>query len=387
MEEAMDLSRRKSLFILGGGIILAATAFGAKVALRAPQTALLPWGQAGLEDDPRIRALSYALLAPNPHNRQPWLVDLAKPNEITLYADLNRLLPETDPMNRQITVGLGAFLGLLRMAALQDGLRAEIMPFPMGEAPEGLDARPIAHIRLTPDSNALPDPLFAQVLARRSVKEPYDLTRPVPPALLEPMAKAVIYSDFGASVDPAHVQSLREFTHNALAIEIETPRTYAESVNLFRIGAKETDANPDGIDFGGPLFEMLAATGQFTRETALDTTSTVYQQGMAAVFANCDTAMGHVWLVTPANDRASQLAAGEDWLRLHLAATAAGLSLQPLSQALQEFPEMAGPFREIHARLAPNGGTVQMLGRIGFGPEVGPSPRWALETRITHGAG
>ncbi|GHC54285.1 Acg family FMN-binding oxidoreductase [Neogemmobacter tilapiae] len=383
----MSLSRRKSLFILGGGVILAATAVGAKVAMRAPQTALLPWGQAGQGDDPRIRALSYALLAPNPHNRQPWLVDLATPNEITLFADLNRLLPETDPMNRQITVGLGAFLGLLRMAALQDGLRAEITPFPMGETPEGLDARPIAHIRLTPDSKALPDPLFAQVLARRSVKEPYDLTRPVPSALLEPMAKAVIFSDFGASVDPAHVQSLREFTHNALAIEVATPRTYAESVNLFRIGAKETDANPDGIDFGGPLFEMLAATGQFTRETALDTTSTVYQQGMAAVFANCDTAMGHVWLVTPANDRASQLAVGEDWLRLHLAATAAGLSLQPLSQALQEFPEMAGPYRDIHARLAPNGGTVQMLGRIGFGPEVGPSPRWPLETRIANGAG
>jgi hypothetical protein len=387
MEEAMRLSRRKSLLILGGGIILAASAVGAKVALRAPQTALLPWGKAGQGDDPRLRALSYALLAPNPHNRQPWLVDLATPGEITLYADLNRLLPETDPMNRQITVGLGAFLGLLRMAALQDGLRAEITPFPMGEAPDGLDARPIAHIRLTPDSAALPDPLFAQVLARRSVKEPYDLTRPVAPALLEPMADAVRFADFGGSVDMAHITALRELTHRALQIEVETPHTYAESVNLFRIGAKETDANPDGIDFGGPLFELLAATGQFTRETALDTASTVYQQGLAAVFANCDTAMGHVWLVTPENDRASQLTVGEDWLRLHLAATATGLSLQPLSQALQEFPEMAGPYRDIHARLAPNGGTVQMLGRIGFGPEVGPSPRWPLETRMTNGAG
>jgi hypothetical protein len=233
----------------------------------------------------------------------------------------------------------------------------------------------------------LPDPLFAQVLARRSVKEPYDLNRPVDPALLEPLAKAVIFADFGGSVEPSHIETLRRLTHEALAIEIATPRTYAESVNLFRIGAKETDANPDGIDFGGPLFELLAASGQFTRETALDTGSAVYQQGIQAVMENCDTAMGHVWLVTPDNDRTSQLKAGEDWLRLHLAATAVGLSLQPLSQALQEFPEMTKPYQELHAKLAPQGGTVQMLGRIGYGPEVGPSPRWALETRIIHGTG
>ena len=31
-------------------------------------------------------------------------------------------------------------------------------------------------------------------------------------------------------------------------IEIETPRTYKESVDLFRIGRAEVDANPDGID-------------------------------------------------------------------------------------------------------------------------------------------
>jgi hypothetical protein len=58
------------------------------------------------------------------------------------------------------------------------------------------------------------------------------------------------------------------------------------------------------------------------------------------------------------------------------------VAFQPLSQALQEYPEMAGPYRDLHARLAPTGGTVQMLARIGFGPEVAPSPRWPLEAKI-----
>ncbi|TAG26977.1 MAG: twin-arginine translocation pathway signal protein, partial [Rhodobacterales bacterium] len=66
------MSRRKTLALIGGGVILAATASLGAIATRQPRTALLPWSMAGQGEDPRHRALSYALLAPNPHNRQPW---------------------------------------------------------------------------------------------------------------------------------------------------------------------------------------------------------------------------------------------------------------------------------------------------------------------------
>jgi hypothetical protein len=385
MEYTMP-SRRSVLALIGGGVVLASTAFALPVALRKPKTALRPWETAGTSDDPRIRALSFALLAPNPHNRQPWLADLAEPDVVTLYADPKRMLPETDPMNRQITIGFGCFLELLRMAAAEDGYRLDLTPFPDGSSPSGLDLRPVARAVFVKDDRVSPDPLFAHVLDRRTNKEPYDLARPVNPALLPKLGLAITAgSQFGGSVAEADIAALRALTHEALRIEVDTPRTYAESVNLFRIGAEEVDANPDGIDFTGPVFELLAVTGQFTRETAFDTGSTVYQQGMAAVLENCDTAMGHVWLVTEGNSRADQLAAGADWLRLHLAATREGLDLQPLSQALQEYPEMDALYRDIHTRLAPNGGTVQMLARIGCGPATGPSPRWPLETRLING--
>lgn len=165
-------------------------------------------------------------------------------------------------------------------------------------------------------------------------------------------------------------------------IEFETPRTYKESVDLFRIGHREVDANPDGIDFSGPFFETLSLLGLFTREAALDTSSSVHAAGMDSVVANTDTAMGHVWLVSPANTRNDQLSAGADWLRVNLAATGLGLGFHPLSQALQEYPEMAKPYAEIHQRLAPEGGTVQMLARIGYGQVVSPSPRWPLDAKI-----
>ncbi|WP_299732775.1 twin-arginine translocation pathway signal protein [uncultured Tateyamaria sp.] len=380
----MTLTRRKTLALLGGGTILAATAAAGVSVTRMPETAFAPWAAAGTYSEPRMRALSYAILAPNPHNRQPWLVDLRKDGEVTLYVDTDRLLPHTDPFSRQIVIGLGCFLEVLALAAAQDGYGVEFDLFPDGSDINALDSRPVAVARLIPDA-ATPEPaLFDQVMARRSLKEPFDTTRTVDPATLAGVLAAARRTSVAGSVDPGDVAELREISHAALRIELDTPRTYQESVDLFRIGSREVAANPDGIDFTGPMFEAMALTGMFTREGALDRSSMAYSEGEKAVFANTDTAMGHLWQVTRGNTRADQIEAGRDWVRLNLATAAAGLGMQPLSQGLQEYPEMSGIYDQLHKRLAPDGGTVQMFARIGYGPEVGQSPRWPLESKFVH---
>ena len=378
------MKRRNFLKVAGGGVILAAGAAGGYALTRTPTKALVPWDEAGtLSEEPRRKALSYAILAPNPHNRQPWLVDLSEPSTVRLLVDRTRLLPETDPFGRQIVIGLGCFLELLRMAGAEQGYRVEIEAFPAGADRERLDDRLVALARFVEDSTVPPDPLFAQVLLRRSLKEPFDTGRRVPDEALTALTGVVRDGvAVGATNDHTHVAALRALTHEALDIEIKTPRTYKESVDLFRIGKAEVEANPDGIDFSGLMFDSLAALGLFTREIALDQSSSGFQQGYAAMMATCDTAMGHVWLITHGNGREDQIRAGRDWLRVNLAATAVGLGTQPLSQALQEYPEMARLYEQIHATLAPGGGTVQMLARLGYGPEVPPSPRWQLEERI-----
>ncbi len=118
-------NRRKFLSILGGGVVLAATGATLWATSRDPAGARRPWEMAGREAgaDPRRRALSYAVLAPNPHNRQPWIADLRVADEITVFSDPDRRLPQTDPFDRQITIGLGCFLELLVQAAAQDGRR------------------------------------------------------------------------------------------------------------------------------------------------------------------------------------------------------------------------------------------------------------------------
>ncbi len=379
------MKRRSFLALAGGGVILAAGAgIGGYLVTRRPDKALKPWQDAGsLYSEPRRKALSYAILAPNPHNRQPWLVDLSRDNQVVLYVDRERLLPHTDPYGRQITIGLGCFLELMRMAALQDGFRVELEFFPDGQNSKALDRRPVAVASFVEESSVAPDPLFAQVLDRRSLKEPYDMTREVSSEALDGLLSVAGEGvSVAASNDALGVQALRKLTREAMILEIETHRTYKESVDLFRIGSAEVEANPDGIDFSGPMFEAMHLTGLFSREAALDRSSSAYQEGIAAVLQHTDTAMAHLWMVTAENSRVDQIKAGRDWVRVNLEATALGLGIQPLSQALQEYPEMTAHFQDVHRMLAPDGGTIQMLARLGYGIAVPRSPRWPLSAKI-----
>lgn len=381
----MSLSRRKSIALIGGGVVLAATAGAAIAVARKPRAALAPWSLAGGYEDPRMRALSYAVLAPNPHNRQPWLVDLSKPDEVTLYADKDRLLPHTDPFSRQIVIGLGCFLELMRMAAAEEKIGVQFDLFPDGADRTTLDQRRVATCRFAPGM-ATPDPLFAQVFKRRSLKEPYDTARPVSNEALAALRQIAQNGPVAGSTNaPEKVSDLRLLTFDALKTELLTPHTYKESVDLFRICAAEVDANPDGIDFSGAQWEALHLSGLFTRASVLDHNGMAFQGGLDMIEGNAMTAMAYVWLTTKGNARAEQIAAGRDWLRVNMAVAEAGLGVQPMSQPLQEYPEMADLYTRLHLMLAPEGGTVQMLGRLGYGPQVPHSPRWRIEDKIRRG--
>ncbi|MEM8740975.1 MAG: twin-arginine translocation pathway signal protein [Pseudomonadota bacterium] len=382
----MSLSRRKLLALAGGGVIVAATAAGTGFALtRTPSRALAPWEMAGTYTEKRRRALSWAILAPNPHNQQPWIVDLPGEDDIAVSLDTSRLLPATDPLNRQITIGLGCFLELMVQAAAQDGHSCEIVLFPQGEAAALAGAAPVFTARMGPGGT--PDPLFAHALQRRSTKEPFDMSRPVTAAEVSGLTEALSAGALSGvradgTADPAQVASLRALGWEAFQIEMNTPSTYLESVDVMRLGKAEINANPDGIDLGGPFLESLMLAGLLTHENLRDIGGQSWQSGVdmyAPIFENTPA---FIWLATPGNSRPDQIAAGRDWLRLNLATTAAGMALHPVSQALQEYPEMAAPYAQAHALLAQPGETVQMLGRLGYAEPVSKTPRWPIEAKL-----
>ena len=382
------MDRRNFLKIAGiTSGILAASAAGF-VFTRQPAGALIPWEEAGKADHgPMLAALSYALLAPNPHNRQPWIVELSSDRTAMLYCDLDRQLPATDPFSRQITIGLGCFLENLAVAATFLGHHADINLFPSGMPGDQLDSRPIAQITLEKDPGMEQDPLFKAILTRRTNRQPYDLERPVAPAQLKRLTEAPGGVAFtSGTVEGAMLDRLRKLTRDAMLVEMHTKPAHQESVDLMRIGRSEIEANPDGISLGGPMLEAMNAVGMLTRETLADPDSTAFKTGLDMIEKGAMTAMGFAWITTESNNRLDQIEAGRAYMRLSLQAALEGLSLQPMSQALQEYPEMKTLYHQVHELLAPDSGdTVQMLARLGYADRPAPSPRWPLETFIRKG--
>ncbi|MFM7118988.1 MAG: Acg family FMN-binding oxidoreductase [Gammaproteobacteria bacterium] len=377
-----NTTRRNVLRLIGGGVVIAAGAgAGLHVLGRPSEAAREPWRTAGTETEFRRRALSWALLAPNPHNRQPWLVRLDGENALTLYVDLERRLPVTDPYDRQITIGCGAFLELLSIAAAEDGYATQITPFPDGEDATTLDRRPIAQVRFTPGAGVR-DPLFAQIRARRSNKEVYE-PRDVPQADLEQLAAAASIHGVSASTvgNTPLAATLRDLTWRGHLLESTTPDAMQESVDLMRVGSAAVTANPDGIELEGTIMEVGRVLGLMTPEALGDPQSTAFQQGLAMYRAMAESGRAFGWLSNANANRTDQLNVGRAYVRMNLVATELGLGVHPWSQSLQEYPAVSALYREVH-ELLPNEGRIQMLFRIGYGPEVMPTPRRGLAAHL-----
>lgn len=381
------MKRRAFLKVLGGGgFVLAASTLGLARCDQMPAEAVSAWnGPAGGEPDPRRRALAWALLAPNPHNLQSWAVDLSTPGEIDLFVDADRLLPETDPFARQILIGHGCFLELLAIAAAEDGFRAETVLFPEGEPPlEAIGSKPVARVRLVADPSVARDRLFAEIPRRRSNKEPYDPERRASAeeiaALGAGHAEAITLSHI---VDAERVAALKEICIRASMIEMQTPRTHRESIELTRVGADAITRHRDGIDLHGPMFWWLSTLGLFTAEKATTPGTMAWQGGVDYTQGWRDSAVVFGLLATAGNARADQIAAGRAYVRQNLEATRLGLAMTPLSQVLQEYPEMADLQRRFIKLVGtPEGQRVQMLYRIGHAAPVGPAPRRDLDELI-----
>ena len=121
------MNRRKFIKTIGGtGLVVVASSLGLSQCDQMPNEAVQAWQGPAQHLTDREWILSYALLAPNPHNMQPWLADLREDNTIILHIDGDRLLPHTDPYGRQILIGQGTFLELLSIAAKERGYKTHI---------------------------------------------------------------------------------------------------------------------------------------------------------------------------------------------------------------------------------------------------------------------
>jgi len=334
------------------------------------------------ETDIRWIVLSYAILAANSHNKQPWIVDLTGPNSLELYVDRERLLPETDPPARQIHISQGTFLENLELAAREHGYRAEIDYFPDGEYDNAIvEDKPVASVTLNMDDSTAKDPLFEAILRRQSNKRTYD-NAPLSADQLAPLRASISDPRLALTIsdDGAIKEQLSQITTEAMRIETASKSRDTETVAMFRFNDEERRRYRDGFGVAQAgrtgLMEWVAESFFLSREATERDSTGFGEQAVTITADQAQSAAGFGWITTASNTRLDQVVTGRAYERLNLTATALGVSIHPMSQVLQEYTDMANLQERFLAYLdVPEGHTVQMLFRLGIAEPVEHSPR------------
>ncbi len=391
MSQANTINRRNFISILGlglGSVALSSTISGCGEA--TPQIDFGWNGPGGEVTDIRLKVLSYAILCPNPHNKQPWIIKLTGELSFDLYVDPERLLPETDPIYRQIHIGQGTFLETLAIAATGLGYRADIQYFPAGMyGNTELINKPVASITLLKDASVQPDPLFKHLLTRHSNKREYqkqpltvhELNR------LQNFHSPDAVCKFTLLDSPKDLKKLEQVLTQAMKIEVGDRRRDLETIKMFRFNAQELTTYRDGFGVaqaGVTGIKKILVENLLLNRESVEKDPTDF--GIEAVNMTQKTAASTAtfgWLTTAGNSRLDQVLAGREYCRINLKTTAMGLAQHPMSQVLQEYPAMLALQSEYKAFFSiPNNQTVQMLFRLGHAEATAHGPRRAVKNML-----
>ncbi len=341
------------------------------------QKYLEPWRKEYFKqfDDPRIQLAAHGMLAANAHNMQPWKIklDQADPMVFYLYADPERRSKEVDPLNRQFMVTQGTFLGYVEIAGEEMGFRSVIEFFPEGDfdehnSTESMKTRPVAKIRLTkgvPQHNPLYDFMFLHGTDRNAYQ-------PDKLSLDQVTRLESLHRDLDLRVkvyqDSENLKKLSDIAMKAATIEGGVSRVMKETEDIFR--ANEYQKNQYRYGFSVESQGTSGVMAHIMQD--LVTLMPSLNQGKAAsdrFIQSARISVEHTpamaMIISKDNRPISQVKSGILYSRFVLEAHRLGLVLQPMSQALEEYPEMEEPYRRIHQEYTPDGETIQMLFRVG----------------------
>ena len=346
---------------------------------------------ASQHDDVRLKMLCYAILAPNPFNKQPWSVELSGQDAITLYIDPKRLLPMPDPPHRLIHESQGTFLETLSIAAKEFGYEPNIQLFPNGVDPlENTGTSPVAVVRLS-ERDVERDALFRQIPKRFSNRRPYT-GPPLTEDELKSLRDSYDATDYPAVfiTDAATGDRVADLMTEAVRVETYLDRTHTLTVDITRFNDEEVIARRDGLSY-----ENVGVTGirRFFVERLAPRNKAfggLFRKAIvSAAHKGSHTAKAIGVMFGPGNSRIEQVEVGRRFARVFLTATKLGLDIHPMNQLLQEYDELAEVrerFSEIIKSLQPNGvlptvdmvtgvPTVQLLFRLGRAKPTPHAPR------------
>ncbi|MBI5454147.1 MAG: nitroreductase [Deltaproteobacteria bacterium] len=319
----------------------------------------------GVEERLRF-LLNYAVLAPSSHNTQPWLFDVKGPT-VEIYADRTRALPVVDPEDRALTISCGAALFNLRAALSRFDYGYSVEVLPVRSNPDLLARVTIAGKDGESEDEAR---LFESIKMRRTNRMPFQKTG-VPPDVKDRIEQA-------ASIEGAWLYTCDSLEERLKVADLvaEGDRIQAGS-RLFRrelaswVHSNRTrsrDGMPgyafgisDSVSYASPLVIRTFdwGKGQAARDRQL-------AEGSPLLTVLC----------TGDDTPASWINAGTALERTLLTACLNGIYASFLNQPI-EVSTLRPRLKEITGK-----GHPQIILRMGYGPEVRPTPRRALSEVI-----
>ena len=284
--------------------------------------------------------------------RQPWMFAV-RDHGIDLFIDRTRSLPVVDPEARELTLSCGAALFNLRLAMRAHGFREAVELFP-----DPTDGDLLARLVVEPGGETMREDeiLFEAMPRRHTNRHPFE-ERVVPPSLAVALAGAA--DEEGAwlhVVDgPGSRRAVIDLTRGAETILWEDER-YRRELSDWLHSRRRRRA--EGIPGSAPgLADLDAFLGPEDGTEASAGSSRV----LAVLGTRSDTP--NDWLT-----------AGQALERVLLRAQAEGVSASYLNQPV-EVGEMRFRLRDAVGEH----GFPQIVLRLGYGPEVGPTPRRSVD--------
>ena len=251
-----------------------------------------------------------------------------------------------------------------------------------------VENQPVASVNLVENQALERDPLFDQILRRQTNRRNYDET-PLSADQLSGLRDS--FTDAGLTLtvtdDAAQRNRVAQIMIDAMRIETAGKARDAESIATFRFNADERARYRDGFGVAQVgitgIGRWVAETFFLSREDVENDSTSFGEQAVDLTSEQARSASALGWIVTASNQRLDQLATGRAYERLNLTATALGMAMHPLSQVLQEYPDMAELQEQFLAYLGvAEGHTMQMLFRFGTAEPVGHSARRRVEDII-----
>ncbi len=308
-------------------------------------------------------ALRYVVLAPSSHNTQPWLFRI-EGDAIEVYADRTRALAVCDPDDRQLVISCGAAVFHARIALRHFG-NSDVLEI----LPKTHDADFLARVTRGEPYEATPEErkLFRAIQKRRTNRSRFE-DRKVPDGLLVDLQQA-------ARMEGATLHIVRgENRRNAVAdLVAEGDRMQMAHKSFRRELAAWVRSNrspqQDGIPgYGFGFSDIVSVGGPFVIRT--------FDLGGFQAAKDRELATGSpviAILHTEANTTRDWIAAGQALARVLLRARAEGVWASFLNQPVEV--ETLRPKVRDAVDIT---GFPQILLRMGYGPEVRPTPRRGL---------